>query len=83
MSDISNLKINERSNVERPNLPESLQWKIKIKNMTGRNAFIAIQDKYENQQNWKWCGTGAKQQTFFSVYRFIMILSKSTPLIPY
>ena len=51
MSDISNLKINERSNVERPNLPESLQWKIKIKNMTGRNAFIAIQDKYENQQN--------------------------------
>ena len=30
MADISNLKINERANVERPNLRESLQQKIKF-----------------------------------------------------
>ena len=30
MADISNLKINERANVERPNLRESLQKKMKF-----------------------------------------------------
>ena len=30
MADISNLKINERANVERPNLRESLQQKMKF-----------------------------------------------------
>ena len=30
MADISNLKINERANVERPNLWESLQYKMKF-----------------------------------------------------
>ena len=30
MADISNLKINERLNVERPNLRESLQQKMKF-----------------------------------------------------
>ena len=30
MADISNLKINERANVERPNLRESLQKKMKL-----------------------------------------------------
>ena len=30
MADISNLKINERANVERPNLRESLKYKIKF-----------------------------------------------------
>ena len=30
MADISNLKINERANVERPNLRESLQYKMKF-----------------------------------------------------
>ena len=30
MADISNLKINERANVERPNLRESLQSKMKF-----------------------------------------------------
>ena len=30
MADISNLRINERANVERPNLRESLQYKMKF-----------------------------------------------------
>ena len=30
MADILNLKFNERANVERPNLRESLQWKMKF-----------------------------------------------------
>ena len=30
MADISNLKINERANVERPNLRQSLQYKMKF-----------------------------------------------------
>ena len=45
MSDISNLKIKKRANVERPNLRESLQQKMK---------FIS-KGKYENQQNREWC----------------------------
>ena len=31
MADVSNLKINERLNVERPNLRESLQYKFETK----------------------------------------------------
>ena len=30
MADFSNLKINERANIERPNLRESLQWEMKF-----------------------------------------------------
>ena len=41
MADISNLKIDERANVKRLNLRESLQWKTK---------FIS-KGKYENRQN--------------------------------
>ena len=40
MADILNLKINERTNVERPNLQKSLQYKMK---------FIS-KGKYENRQ---------------------------------
>ena len=42
MTDISNLKINERSNnVERLNLRKSLQLKMKIEKMKRRNSFIS------------------------------------------
>ena len=41
MTEISNLKINELSNVERPNLGDSLQQKIKIEEMKRRNSFIS------------------------------------------
>ena len=33
MTDVSNLKINKRSNLERPNLRESLKLEIKIENL--------------------------------------------------
>ena len=40
MADVSNLKINERSNVERSNLQESLKSEIKIEILKRRNWFI-------------------------------------------
>ena len=42
MANISNLKMKERANVERPNLRESLQ--------------IYIKGQYENRPNCEWCG---------------------------
>ena len=45
MADISNLKINERANVERPNL-----------RVTTIENEIYIMGQYENRQNCKWCG---------------------------
>ena len=43
-ADISNLKINERANVERPNL-----------RVTTIENEIYIKGQYENRQNCKWC----------------------------
>ena len=54
MADIPNSKNNERSNVERPNFQESLQWKMKIEKMKGQNSLIS-KGKYENWQNCEWC----------------------------
>ena len=45
MADISNLKINERANVERPNL-----------RVTTIENEIYIMGQYENRRNFKWCG---------------------------
>ena len=45
MADVSNLKINERSNVERPNLRVT-----KIANKNWESWFIS-KGKYENSQN--------------------------------
>ena len=52
MADTTNLKINERSNVEQPNLRESLQYQMKIEKIKRRNSFIS-KGKYENRQNSK------------------------------
>ena len=41
MANISNLKINERSKVERPILGKSLQYKMKIEKIKRRNSFIS------------------------------------------
>ena len=45
MFDIPNLKINERANVERPNLPR----------VTTIENEIYIKSKYKNWQNCEWC----------------------------
>ena len=52
MTEIWNLTINELSNVERPNLRQSLQEKIKIENIKRRNSFIS-KGRYENRQNYE------------------------------
>ena len=41
MADVSNLKINETLNVERPTLRKSLKQEIKIENLRRRNLFIS------------------------------------------
>ena len=55
MADISNLKINESSNVERPSLRELLEYKMKIVIIKRRNSFI-LKGKYENRENCESCG---------------------------
>ena len=56
MADISNLEINERTNVEQPNLRESLQQKMKFiskGNMKiGKIATVAEYQMDEQFQNW-------------------------------
>ena len=54
MANISNLQSNERLDVKRPNLRESLQSKMKIEKIKRRNPLIS-KGKYENRQNCKWC----------------------------
>ena len=49
IANISNLKINELSNVVRPNL-RSPQQKMKIEKIKRRNSFVS-KGKCENQQN--------------------------------
>ena len=47
MADISNLKGNEHSNVERLNLRESLQWKMKIENITSDSEY-RMDEQFQN-----------------------------------
>ena len=47
MADISNLKGNEHSNVERLNLRESLQWKMKIENITSDSEY-QMDEQFQN-----------------------------------
>ena len=59
MANISNLKINERSNVERPNL-RSPHYKMKIEKIKRRNSFIS-KGKYENRPICENCGISNRQ----------------------
>ena len=49
MVDISNSKINERLNVELPNLRKSLQQKMKIEKIKRRNSLTISKGKYEDR----------------------------------
>ena len=53
VADISNLKINERSNVVWLNLRESLQWKMKIEKAKRRNSFISNNFIFFRKIYWK------------------------------
>ena len=50
MADVSNLKINERLNIERPNLPESLQQERHIEVIKHRNYYSLSKGRKEIQQ---------------------------------
>ena len=63
MTDLLNLKINEHSNVEQPNLQVTT-----IENFKGRNLFIS-KGKYENWRNCDYCGIKNSENLLISQFR--------------